>query len=168
MQTSEDESTSKQIVEHILHRPVLEEEASHLMMEKESGTPEDSSTTQIMEGVLGDLELKRLEIIDAPCEDEKETNNLATKEVPQNGVHEEHVKKVVEEEDEKDEEMDEVQQFTPLTIEACLSAPTLETGQDSSLASSCSSSYHYPHFRQRKSTTPQPLTEVPTSSQLDH
>lgn len=116
-----------------------------------------------MEGVLGDLELEGVEIIDTPCEDEEETNNLDIKEVLQNGGHEKHVENVVEEED---EEMDEVQQFTPRIIEACLSAPTFETGQNSSLASTSASSCHYTHFRPRKATTPLPPAEVPASSLL--
>lgn len=79
------------------------------MMEEESGTPEDSLATQIIEGVLGDLQREGLELIVAflkAGEEEEEINNITIEEVPQDGGQEESEQEVVEGKHDEGEEID--------------------------------------------------------------
>lgn len=70
---------SLQIVEHIPPPPEIKEDANLLMMEKEPGTQE------ILEDVLGNVELEGLELIvksHEVVEEEGKVNNIVAKEVP--------------------------------------------------------------------------------------
>lgn len=60
------------------------------MMEEERSTLEDLSATQIIEGVLGDLESEGLKLIITPPKviEDEEVNKIAAEEVPQDGGHE--------------------------------------------------------------------------------